>query len=70
MPSLQRSYTYSPSGRILAKTKLGAPLFFSELSEDETTNIENVKMFFANDPEVIFGDSSSSLTELEKHKQL
>ena len=32
------------------KTKLGAPLFFSELSEDETTNIEGVKNFFANDP--------------------
>lgn len=34
-----------------AKTKLGAPLLFSELSEDEATNIEGVKMFFANDPE-------------------
>lgn len=33
-----------------AKTKLGAPLFFSELSEDESTNIEGVKNFFANDP--------------------
>ena len=33
------------------KTKLGAPLFFSELSEDEATNIEGAKMFFANDPE-------------------
>lgn len=33
-----------------AKTKLGAPLFFSELSEEETTNIEGVKNFFANDP--------------------
>ena len=32
------------------KTKLGAPLFFSELSEEETTNIEGVKNFFANDP--------------------
>ena len=32
------------------KTKLGAPLFFSELSEDETTNIEGVKNFFTNDP--------------------
>ena len=32
------------------KTKLGAPLFFSELSEDETTNIEGVKNFFANNP--------------------
>lgn len=34
-----------------AKTKLGAPLLFSELSEDEATNIEGAKMFFANDPE-------------------
>ena len=34
-----------------AKTKLGAPLLFSELSEDETTDIEGAKMFFANDPE-------------------
>ena len=33
------------------KTKLGAPLLFSELSEDETTDIEGAKMFFANDPE-------------------
>ena len=33
------------------KTKLGAPLFFSELSEDETTDIEGAKMFFFNDPE-------------------
>ena len=33
------------------KTKLGAPLFFSELSEDEATNIEGAKMFFANNPE-------------------
>lgn len=33
-----------------AKTKLGAPLFFSELSEEETTNIEGVKNFFANNP--------------------
>ena len=32
------------------KTKLGAPLLFSELSEDETTDIEGEKMFFANDP--------------------
>ena len=34
-----------------AKTKLGAPLLFSELSEDEATNIEGAKLFFANDPE-------------------
>ena len=34
-----------------AKTKLGAPLLFSMLSEDEATNIEGAKMFFANDPE-------------------
>ena len=34
-----------------AKTKLGAPLIFSELSEDEATNIEGAKMFFANNPE-------------------
>ena len=34
-----------------AKTKLGAPLLFSELSEDETTDIEGAKMFFANNPE-------------------
>ena len=33
------------------KTKLGAPLLFSELSEDETTDIEGAKMFFLNDPE-------------------
>ena len=33
------------------KTKLGAPLLFSELSEDETTDIEGAKMFFSNDPE-------------------
>lgn len=33
-----------------AKTKLGAPLLFSELSENETTDIEGEKMFFANDP--------------------
>lgn len=33
------------------KTKLGAPLLFSELSDDEATNIEGAKMFFANDPE-------------------
>ena len=32
------------------KTKLGSPLFFSELSEDESTNIEGVKNFFANNP--------------------
>ena len=34
-----------------AKTKLGAPLLFSDLSEDETTDIEGAKMFFSNDPE-------------------
>lgn len=34
-----------------AKTKLGAPLLFSELSEDETTDIEGAKMFFSNDPD-------------------
>ena len=34
-----------------AKTKLGAPLLFSELSENETTDIEGAKIFFANDPE-------------------
>lgn len=34
-----------------AKTKLGAPLLFSELSDDESTNIEGAKMFFANVPE-------------------
>ena len=34
-----------------ANTKLGAPLLFCELSEDEATNIEGAKMFFANDPE-------------------
>ncbi len=34
-----------------AKTKLGAPLLFSELSEDEATNIEGAKMFFVNNPE-------------------
>lgn len=34
-----------------ANTKLGVPLLFSELSEDESTNIEGAKMFFANDPE-------------------
>lgn len=33
-----------------AKTKLGAPLLFSELSEDETTNIEGIRNFFANNP--------------------
>ena len=32
------------------KAKLGAPLFFSELSEEESTNIEGVKNFFANNP--------------------
>ena len=34
-----------------AKTKIGAPLLFSELSDDESTNIEGAKMFFANAPE-------------------
>lgn len=34
-----------------ANTKLGAPLLFSELSDDESTNIEGAKMFFANDHE-------------------
>lgn len=34
-----------------AKTKLGAPLLFSELSDDESTNIEGAKLFFANNPE-------------------
>ena len=34
-----------------ANTKLGAPLLFSELSEDEATNIEGAKLFFANNPE-------------------
>lgn len=34
-----------------ANTKLGAPLLFSELSDDESTNIEGAKMFFANDSE-------------------
>ena len=34
-----------------ANTKLGAPLLFSELSDDESTNIEGAKMFFANGPE-------------------
>ena len=33
------------------KTKLGAQLLFSELSEDETTDIEGAKMFFSNHPE-------------------
>ena len=33
------------------KTKLGAPLLFSKLSEDEMTDIEGAKMFFANNPE-------------------
>lgn len=36
--------------RTHANTKLGAPLLFSELSEEETTNIEGVKNFFANNP--------------------
>ena len=34
-----------------ANTKLGTPLFFSELSDDESTNSEGAKMFFANNPE-------------------
>ena len=34
-----------------ANTKLGTPLLFSELSDDESTNIEGAKMFFANNPE-------------------
>lgn len=34
-----------------ANTKLGAPLLFSELSDDESTNIEGAKTFFANNPE-------------------
>lgn len=34
-----------------AKTKLGAPLLFSELSDDESTNIKGAKLFFANNPE-------------------
>ena len=33
-----------------ANTKLGAPLLFSELSEEETTNIDGIKNFFANNP--------------------
>lgn len=33
------------------KNKARAPLIFSELSEDEATNIEGAKMFFANNPE-------------------
>ena len=37
--------------RTHAKTKLGAPRLFSELSEDEATNIEGAKIFFANNPE-------------------
>ena len=32
------------------KTKLGAPLLFSELSEDESTNIDGIRNFFANNP--------------------
>lgn len=31
-----------------ANTKLGAPLFFSELSEDEATGIEGTRNFFDN----------------------
>ena len=31
-------------------TKLGAPLFFSELSEDEATDIEGAKKFFGSNP--------------------
>lgn len=34
-----------------AKTKLGAPLLFSELSEDESTGIEGARNFFDNNPE-------------------
>ena len=34
-----------------ANTKLGAPLLFSELSDDESTNIEGAKLFFAINPE-------------------
>ena len=33
-----------------AKTKLGAPLLFCELSEDEATGIEGARNFFANNP--------------------
>lgn len=33
-----------------AKTKLGAPLLFSELSEDEATGIEGTRNFFDNNP--------------------
>ena len=33
-----------------ANTKLGAPLFFSELSEDESTGIEGARNFFNNNP--------------------
>ena len=31
-------------------TKLGAPLFFSELSEDEATDVEGAKNFFGSNP--------------------
>ena len=31
-------------------TKLGAPLFFSELSEDEATDIEGARNFFGSNP--------------------
>lgn len=34
-----------------ANTKLGAPLLFSELSEDESTGIEGARNFFDNNPE-------------------
>ena len=33
-----------------AKTKLGAPLLFCELSEDESTGIEGARNFFDNNP--------------------
>ena len=33
-----------------AKTKLGSPLLFSELSEDESTGIEGARNFFDNNP--------------------
>lgn len=33
-----------------ANTKLGAPLLFSELSEDESTGIEGARNFFDNNP--------------------
>lgn len=33
-----------------AKTKLGAPLLFSELSDDESTGIEGARNFFDNNP--------------------